>query len=103
METKLRSRSDRRPLGQRALGAHRYHRTRAYGARRRLEQRGSMTITRYREVARQHRLGTPIDLLCSLPCCVTTDSWPCGRGTNIALVLPKPNSTWILVPICEVC
>ena len=48
----LRSRSYGRPLGQRALGAHRSHRTRAYGARRRLEQRGSPTITRYQEVAR---------------------------------------------------
>jgi hypothetical protein len=104
METKkLRSRSDRRPLGQWSLDSHRYHRTRAYGARRRLEQRSSTTITRYQEIAWNRRIGTRIMLGNSMPCCVTTDGFVCGRGTTWGIALPQRDMTWRLLPICDVC
>ena len=99
----LRSRAYRRPLGQWSLDSRRYQRTRAYGARRRPEQRGSPTITRYQEVARQHMLGTPIPLAMSLPCCVAREGLLCGRGTAWGIVLPQRDMTWRLLPICEVC
>jgi hypothetical protein len=101
METqKFRSKAERRSLSQQGL--RRYRRTRASGARRQLEK-NIPTIARYQEVAQQHRIGTPIALLMSLPCCVTTDGWLCGRGTTLAVALPKRDMTWRLMPICEAC
>jgi hypothetical protein len=60
-------------------------------------------IARYHEVAAQHRIAVLISLRESMPCCITIDDRPCGRGATVACVTPHSDGTWLFLPICDRC
>jgi hypothetical protein len=60
-------------------------------------------VVRYRELA-VVAVGTRLVALpWSLACAVVSGERRCGRGATAARFLPRPDGTWICIPICEAC
>lgn len=60
-------------------------------------------IDHYIEVAGQQRRASFLKLAQSMPCSIISGDRLCGRGATIGGVVPNPDGTWLLMPICTHC
>jgi hypothetical protein len=64
---------------------------------------GNKPIEHYIEVAGHRYIATFLTLTQSMPCSIIVGDWLCGRGATLGGVIPNPDGTWLLMPICAQC
>jgi len=57
----------------------------------------------FSEVAGQQHVATFLRLTQSMPCSIRSGERLCGRGATLGAVIPNPDGTWLLMPICAQC
>ncbi len=60
-------------------------------------------MVHYRELAAVAEGTRLVALPWSMACAVVSGERRCGRGATAARFLPRPDGTWICIPICEEC
>ena len=60
-------------------------------------------VAHYIEVAGQQHVATFLRLTQSMPCSIRSGERLCGRGATLGAVIPNPDGTWLLMPICAQC
>ena len=48
-------------------------------------------------------VATFLNLTQSMPCSIRSGDRLCGRGATLGAVIPNPDGTWLLMPICAQC
>jgi hypothetical protein len=60
-------------------------------------------IEHYIEVAGHRYVATSLTLAQSMPCSIILGDCLCGRGATVGGVIPNPDGTWLLMPVCAQC
>jgi hypothetical protein len=64
---------------------------------------GAMPIEHYIEVAGHQHVAAFLNLTQSMPCSILSGDRLCGRGATVGAVIPNPDGTWLLIPMCAQC